>query len=341
MSLPIEHPAEPQFDRPQTPPATPPLPRWEKRGHIFTRLGGQFFQSHTTRPIPYLIDSDCLRIFLFSRCSNDTMHPTFLDVDPATPCRILRICEQPIMPLGRPGTFDDSGISPGSLIECEGRTLVYYTGWKRRRHVNFELSIGVAELHDDGRLMKRLFDGPLLGQDRAHPILTGGPFVLRDGARYRMWYCSGLRWDSHPHGCEPIYTVFHAHSHNGLDWVPECRPLLPPAFDGEVITAPWVVRHASGWLMWYSYRGSNSPEAKRYRIGVATSIDGEHWVRRDTEAGIVRSTEGWDSEMACYPSLYEHDGRAIMLYCGNHVGRGGIGWAIARDPCAEQEDHIR
>jgi len=60
-----------------------------------------------------------------------------------------------------------------------------------------------------------------------------------------------------------------------------------------------------------------------------------HWVRRDDEAGIDRSPDGWDSEMACYPSFFTHGGRTIMLYCGNHVGRGGIGWAVASEPFAD------
>ncbi len=308
-----------------------PLPRWEKRGLVFAREGGEFFKSHTTRPIPHLLEDGTLRIFFFSRCANDTMHPTFIDVEAADPSRVLSISETPIMPLGRLGTFDDSGVSPGSIIRENGRTLVYYTGWKRRRLVNFELSIGCAELVDRDRRMERLYDGPLIGQDRAHPILAAGPYVIRDGDRLRMWYCSGLRWDTPPHGAEPIYTVFHAESRDGLDWRQTGGPLLYPAFDGEVVTAPWVVRHEGGWLMWYSYRGSGSPEAKRYRIGVAASIDGERWVRRDADAGLDRSASGWDSEMACYPSLYRHAGRIVMLYCGNHVGRGGIGWAIARE----------
>lgn len=308
-----------------------PLPRWEKRGLIFARTGGEFFKSHTTRPIPHLLGDGTLRIFFFSRCANDTMHPTFIDVDAADPSRVLSISEFPIMPLGRPGTFDDSGISPGSILHVGGRTLAYYTGWKRRRLVNFELSIGVAELVDGHQRMERIFEGPLIGQDRVHPILAAGPYVIQDGDRFRMWYCSGLRWDTPPHGAEPIYTVFHAESRDGFDWRQTGGPVLDTAFDGELITAPWVTRCSDGWLMWYSYRGSSSPDAKRYRIGVAASTDGERWVRRDDEAGLGWSASGWDSEMTCYPSIYRYAGRTILLYCGNHVGRGGIGWAVVRE----------
>jgi len=310
-----------------------PLPRWEKRGRIFAREGGAFFKTHATRPIPYRIAEDRLRIFFSSRCGDDMPHPASIDVDPADPARVLAVGEEPLLPLGRTGTFDDSGITPVSILRTAAGDLMYYVGWKRRRYgVTIETSIGVADVLDGGDRLARRFEGPILGQDPFHPLMVAAPFVVpwRDG--YRMWYCSGSEWRQTPHGAEPVYSVCRADSRDGLHWRCDGRVVLDAARDGEVVSAPWVVRHAGGWLMWYSHRGSDSPEAKRYRIGVAASLDGESWVRRDAEAGLDRSAEGWDCEMACYPSFYTHAGRTIMLYCGNHVGRGGIGWAVASGP---------
>jgi hypothetical protein len=310
-----------------------PLPRWEKRGRIFTREGGSFFQSHATRPIPYRLDRNRLRIFFSSRCGDDMPHATFIDVDPAEPSRVLAVNETPLLPLGRPGTFDDSGITPVSIRRTAAGELMYYVGWKRRRvGVTIETSIGVADVLDGGDRLAKRFEGPILAQDPVHPLMVAAPFVVPWGDGYRMWYCSGSEWRQTPHGPEPVYSVCRADSADGVRWTADGRFVLPAASDGEVVSAPWVVRHAGGWLMWYSHRGSHSPEAKRYRIGIAASTDGEAWVRRDDEAGLDRSAEGWDSEMACYPSFYEQDGRTIMLYCGNHVGRGGIGWAVASEP---------
>jgi hypothetical protein len=150
-----------------------------------------------------------------------------------------------------------------------------------------------------------------------------------------MWYCSGSEWRQAPHGAEPIYSVCRADSKDGIRWEANGAYVIPSGFDGEVVSAPWLIPHAGGWLMWYSFRGSATPEAKRYQIGVASSVDGENWIRRDEEAGLDRSAEGWDSEMACYPSFYNHNGRTIMLYCGNQVGRGGIGWAVASEPFSD------
>lgn len=317
-------------------PAAIPLPNWEKRGRMFARDGGAFFKTHATRPIPYPRADGRLRIFFSSRCGDDMPHPTFIDVDPADPARVLAVAEEPLLPLGRAGTFDDSGITPVSILRTSRGDLLYYVGWKRRRYgVTIETSIGVADLLDDGdRLVKR-FEGPILGQDPVHPLMVAAPFVVPWRGGYRMWYCSGSEWRQTAHGPEPVYSVCRADSADGIRWRADGRPVLPAARAGEVVSAPWVVRHAGGWLMWYSFRGSDSPEDKRYRIGVAASSDGEHWVRRDDEAGLDRSASGWDSEMACYPSFYSHGGGTVMLYCGNHVGRGGIGWAVASMPFAD------
>lgn len=303
------------------------FPKWKKKGLIFKRDHESFFKTHTTRPIPFIVNKDVLRIFMFSRCSDDTMHPTYIDVNPRNPSDILSICHHPIAELGSPGFFDDSGLSPGSILRQQNKVSVYYTGWKRRRLVNFEFSIGLAELDNNNRLMKKVYSGPILGQDINHPILVGGPYVLKDSDSYKMWYCSGEKWIFPDHGPEPIYSVYYASSIDGVQWSPSKRALLPRAFEDEVITAPWVEKINSGWMMWYSYRGAKDIPSKAYRIGVAYSQDGLSWQRYDQMAGISTSSNGWDSEMICYPSLYSVDGRTIMLYCGNHVGRGGIGWA--------------
>jgi hypothetical protein len=78
--------------------------------------------------------------------------------------------------------------------------------------------------------------------------------------------------------------------------------------------------------MWYSYRGSS------YRIGYAESDDGVAWVRKDEEAGIDVSPDGWDSEMIEYPCVFDHAGSRYMLYNGNGYGATGIGLAELSSP---------
>ena len=61
------------------------LPTWEKKGRIFSREGGPFFKTHAMRVIPYIRENGELRLFFSSRCADDMMHPTFIDVDPENP----------------------------------------------------------------------------------------------------------------------------------------------------------------------------------------------------------------------------------------------------------------
>jgi hypothetical protein len=92
--------------------------------------------------------------------------------------------------------------------------------------------------------------------------------------------------------------------------------------DEYAIARPCVVKTGDGYRMWYSYRGD------AYRIGYAESADGLEWERKDAEAGIDVSSEGWDSEMIEYPFVFEFGDDLFMLYNGNGYGATGIGLAV-------------
>lgn len=258
------------------------------------------------------------------------MLPTMIDVDGENPARILSVYDRPLIGLGNPGTFDDSGVTLGSVVRSEDEILFFYTGWKRRRVVSFELSIGVLRWNPDGEILERIFQGPLIGQDRHHPFLTAGPFVVKENGLFKMWYCSGTGWNFPDGNAEPAYTVFYAESRDGVKWDPRGGPIIPYNFDGEVISAPWVVKTTDGYRMWYCFRGSASRAEKCYRIGYAESDDGFTWTRRDSFSGISLSASGWDSEMVCYPAVCNYGDRTYMFYSGNGVGRGGLGYAVAK-----------
>lgn len=305
---------------------------WHKCGRIFCPDGSGYFKTHAARPVPYRLNEDTLRLFYSSRDYDDRMLPTYIDVDVRDPARIIRVPDRPLLEVGSPGTFDDSGITLACSVPLgDGRLRFYYTGWKRRRVVSFELSIGVMDWDRETDRCQRVFEGPILAQDRNHPLFVAGPCVLVDGNRFKMWYCCGTGWRFPDGNPEPLYTVFYAESDDGLDWRPHPGPVIPYKFDGEVVTAPWVIKRRDEFLMWYSTRGHANRAEKNYTIGFATSRDGIAWTRCDDEAGITRSESGWDSEMACYPSFYPFENKIYMFYSGNNVGRGGMGYAVAEN----------
>ena len=78
--------------------------------------------------------------------------------------------------------------------------------------------------------------------------------------------------------------------------------------------------------MWFSSRGDV------YRLGYAESADGIAWERLDDQAGLEPASEGWDSEMVCYPAVCGTEGRRYLLYNGNGYGATGIGYAVEVAP---------
>lgn len=304
---------------------------WEKRGMIYCPRGDGILKTHAARPIPFSMGDDgTLRLFFSSRDDDDRMLPTFIDVEAGNPSSIIAASDRPLLGLGEPGTFDDSGVTLASTIRYEDKTYFYYTGWKRRRvSVSFELSIGVLLWNDDSGRFQRMFQGPILGQDRYHPLLVAGPFVMVDRGRFRMWYCSGTAWKFPGGNPEPIYTVFYAESEDGITWRAHGRPVIEYSYGDEVISAPWVLKRRGKYLMWYSTRGHATKSAKNYSIGYAESDDGISWERMDGDVGLSPSSSGWDSEMMCYPAFHEYKDRIYMFYSGNGVGRGGMGYAVA------------
>ena len=180
---------------------------WQKRGLIYCPDGAGYFKSHATRPIPHRVDEDTLRLFYSSRDADDRMLPTFIDVDISEPSKITRVAGGPLVGLGSPGTFDNSGVTLACIVQVGDRTLFYYTGWKRSKVVSFELSIGILIWDGNSTRCSRLYQGPVLGQDIHHPLLVAGPFVTVEDGRFRMWYCSGTDWKFPSDNPEPIYTV--------------------------------------------------------------------------------------------------------------------------------------
>ena len=66
------------------------------------------------------------------------------------------------------------------------------------------------------------------------------------------------------------------------------------------------------------------------KFNYAESKDGILWVRKDGQAGIDVSRDGWDSEMICFPTIIEFKGIKYMFYNGNKHGIDGFGIAVSK-----------
>jgi predicted GH43/DUF377 family glycosyl hydrolase len=304
---------------------------WRKHGLVLDagEIGGGAV-SHAQTPTPLLM-RDRLRVYFASRGADGKSFTAFADLAREDPMRVLGVHPQPVLENGRPGTFDDEGIMPSCAVEDGGRILLYYSGWNQRKTIPYHNSTGLADSVDGGVTFQRRYEGPILDRTPEEPYLAVTPSLLREDGVWRIWYISGLRWESIAGRFEPVYVVKDASSGDGVHWNRTNRVCIPQRHPLEAFSRPWVLKLGDGYHMWFCHRDSvdyrDGPGA--YRLGYAISTNGQHWERRDELAGLPASASGWDSTMVCYPAVVRIGNRLIMFYNGNGFGRGGFGLATA------------
>jgi hypothetical protein len=297
--------------------------RWVKRGRIFEAAGqAPWIGTHTALPAVDPVE-DPERVFFTSRDRRGRSHIGFCNLSLDSTGGFADVSALPVLSPGNLGAFDDAGVTNSCLVRHDGRTYLYYTGWCLGVSVPFYLCAGLA-MSDDGVSFRRTSEAPLLERSATDPFLTASPWVLVEGATWRMWYISGTEWEVVDGKPRHKYLIKYAESRDGRQWSRQgavCIKYQGP--DEYAFGRPCVLRDESGYRMWYSCRGAN------YRLGYAESNDGIAWTRKDDQAGLCASATGWDSEMVTYPVVFRDRGRLHMLYNGNGYGRSGIGLATA------------
>lgn len=300
---------------------------WRKLGLIYTpQPQPPLALSHACLPVPLRLHGDVYRVFHAVRDDQQRAHIWFVDLRLREPFDIVRVSDGPVFSPGPMGTHDEHGVYPSSIVQNEGRYYLYTSCWNRgeRSPLNYN-SIGLA-LSDDGETFQRYSPAPILQRSEYDPCFVAMPMVRREAGGWRMWYSSGYRWEQNNGALKAYYNIRCADSSNGLIWKPTGTLAIDHADSRETsIARAWVIRDECGYRAWYGYtRGGGL-----YRIGYATSVDGNTWQRQDQRAGIETSETGWDSEMMAHPAVVQHDGRWFMFYNGNGFARDGIGLAVA------------
>jgi hypothetical protein len=275
-------------------------------------------RAYAANPIQEHLSGDRFRVYFSSRDDRQRSSVAFIEIDLHSPATVLRESDAPILGPGEPGTFDDAGISIGSLVAVGSQRHLYYMGWHLASDVPWRNTIGLAIAGGDDQPFRRVPDNPVMGLDDADPHTLSYPWVLHEGGRFRMWYGSNTHWGSEPRDLR--HVIKYAESVDGRRWDRRGVALdLTP--DEHALSRPCVVHDADGYRMWFSTRGD------AYRIRCAASVDGLVWERTD-EAKLDESAGGWDAEMVEYPCVFDHAGARYLLYCGNAFGRTGFGLAV-------------
>ncbi len=299
--------------------------RWEKLGRIFTASNQYpWMRTHASLPVALPLGGDLYRVYFASRDERNYSHVSYIEIDLRRPHEILTLADQPILAPGGIGTFDEHGVYAASIVPHGDQLWMYYIGWNQGvRAPLFYASIGLAISHDGGRTFAKYSPAPILARSEYDPCLVTSPYVMLDGDHSRMWYVSGFKWDEADGALRSYYHIKYAESRNGIDWERTGTVAIDHEGDERNIARPSVLREYGVYKMWYSYiRGAG------YRIGYAESPDGYLWTRKDADAGIAWSVDGWDSQANCYPHVFVHEGRRYMLYNGNGYGRDGFGLAV-------------
>ena len=307
---------------------------WKKHGIIYNvddRL--PWANSHAQIPTVDIITENRLTVFFSSRDQANRSLIAQMEVDASNPANILDIKPSPLLNLGLPGTFDDCGLMPSSIVNWQGIKYLYYIGWNVRNTVPYHNSVGLAISEDGGRSYRRLFEGPVMDRTAQEPYFCATTCVRIENGIWRNWYLSCTGWQLINGRMEPLYHLKYAESDDGINWRREGKIAIDYASptEGGIVRAS-VHKDGELYRMWYCYRSHTDYRSDRfnsYRIGYAESDDGLAWVRLDDQAGITLSEDGWDSFMLAYPEVVDVGERRYMFYNGNGFGESGFGYAEA------------
>lgn len=303
--------------------------KWRKLGRVWTPGGGLWWaRSYATLPTVEVLGGDILRVYFASLDRQMYGRIGILDLDACDPLRVLSVQEEPVLDLGPLGAFDDCGVNPSCVVETGGKKRMYYIGWQRCHRVPYMLFTGMATWNSELGLFRREQQTPVLDRTSSEPFSRSAPFVMSVSGGFRAWYWSCVSWSEGPEGVHYNNVIRTAISKDGVAWEDDTTVCLEPTGEAEYsLGRPWVVREGGLFRMWFSARSFD----RRYRIGYAESSDGLRWTRRDDLVGISISSDGWDSEMICYPCVVDALGRRYLFYNGNRHGLTGVGVAVLEE----------
>lgn len=280
-------------------------------------------------PVPLHLKDDRYRIYFGALDEEGRGRVFSLDLDINQPNEISNLVTTPVVDIGDFGFFDDNGVIASDVLRINGEIYLYTIGFSLKNQILFDAAVGLAISRDDGQTFDKL-KGPVIDRGVDDPCFATSPTIIKDRDGWNMWYVSCDRWVVFEGGHRHFYNIKHRRSDDGIYWDNHATVCIDYANEYEyAISRPSVIRQGDLYRMWYSYRAQVN--VSTYRIGYAESIDGLSWERKDELSGIDVSDEGWDSEMICYPRVFEHRDNLYMLYNGNSYGKTGFGLAVLED----------
>jgi hypothetical protein len=303
--------------------------RWKKLGILYGPDGSMpWAKSHAMIPTPVRLNEGTVRVFLTFCDAHGIGRPGYVDISANESLKILRVSEQPLLDVGKPGTFDESGLLTCSVADLGGgRMYMYYAGFELGVKIRYRLLTGLAISEDGGRTFSRYSSMPVLERSASEMYFRCGPYCLYEAGRFRLWYVAGSEWIELNGKSMPVYDIRYAESEDGITWPSRGEvqiSITDP--DEHGFGRPYVMpKPGGGYRMFYSVRRRS---LGAYRLGYAESRDGYVWKRMDNELNLDVSPGSIDSTAIMYAAPIEIDKRLYVFYNGNDFGRAGVAVAV-------------
>ncbi len=235
----------------------------------------------------------------------------------------VKYSENPILPLGSPGIWDDTEAAYADVIFYGGEYHLWYTGAPTENIYR----IGYASSADGINWNKH--PDPVLGVGTPGSFDDQGlwlPNVFVDSAGFKMWYSGNLGESG----------IGLATSSDPINWSrAQSLPVLAPGaagtFDVNYAFLPCILYQDNTYHMWYTGRNAGGT----WQTGYATSTDGVNWSKFGGNPVLSAGPSGaWDSRAAAAGTVIYENGEYHMWYHGtnrNDNTETKIGYATSPD----------
>lgn len=297
---------------------------WDKKGVIFNPSNlNDWIVSHAYIPTPILLDDETIRIFLAFKDAKNVGRVGYIDVSSKNPFEVVSVSKTPSLNVGIPGTFDDNGVTPISVVNNDDKLHLYYAGWQLSDKVRYFLFAGLAVSDDMGDTFKRVKKVPILERTDQEFLVRTAPCVLKQGKKWHMLYSGGSKTVEIDDKTIPSYSLKYLTSNDGVNWIGTPKEiLLPNLQNGEFgFGRPFYIFDDGLYRMWYSIRRFD----RTYSIGYAESVDLKEWKRKDQDLSIFsEELKVYEDKMQAFASIIKTKYGNYMFYNGNDFGRTGV-----------------
>jgi hypothetical protein len=300
--------------------------KWIKKGLIYKApFDGSWKDNSALTPQPFLLNKDVIRIYASFRDKKGVGRIGYVDVSAKNPSDVLTISDEPVLDIGKNGTFDDNGVILGDVLRVDDKIYMYYVGFQLVKKVKFLAYAGLAISNDNGKCFKRYKHTPILDRSDEALYIRAIHSVLYENDIFRVYYAAGNDWEKIGDRYYPRYDINYIESKDGINIGDKGIKIIANNTDNLEyrIGRPKVYKLQNKYIMFFTYGTIDG----KYMAGYAESDDGIKWIRKDKKLGLSISEKGWDSKHIAYPTLIKTAYKTYLFYNGNNMGYEGFGYA--------------